>query len=78
MSDIRKFRLNLRDLGKENHIATKGFMETDLFTGSFEDYTEIFVKSREKARNLSRNIDLANDEVERLSDLLYNFGKDLK
>ena len=53
-------------------------METDLFTGSFKDYTEAFVKSIERIRVLRKNIDLANDEVDRLSELLYNFGKDLK
>ena len=70
--------LNLKKLGKENNILDKGFMETDLFTGSFKDYTEAFVKSIERIRVLRKNIDLANDEVDRLSELLYNFGKDLK
>ena len=77
-SDIRNFRINLKKLGKENNILDKGFMETDLFTGSFKDYTEAFVKSIERIRVLRKNIDLANDEVDRLSELLYNFGKDLK
>ena len=78
LSDIRNFRINLKKLGKENNILDKGFMETDLFTGSFGDYAETFAKTREKIRVLIRNINLANDEIDRLSELLYNFGKDLK